>query len=56
MKGDRRINQTKLLEKRKMILAALTSAVEDIPYHDTNDYEPVQLDGEYYSLTPEEVA
>jgi hypothetical protein len=55
MKGDRRIHQVKLLEKRKMILAALTSAVEDIPYHDNNDYESVHLDGEYYSLTQEEV-
>ena len=55
MKGDKRINPAKLLEKRKKILAALTSAVEDIPYSNDNYDEPVQLDGEYYSLTPEEV-
>jgi hypothetical protein len=55
MKGDRRINPAKLLEKKKMILAALTSAVEDIPHSDNNDDKPVQLDGEYYSLTQEEV-
>ena len=38
-----------------MILAALASAVEDIPYHGIKDYDPVRLDGEYYSLTLEEV-
>jgi len=55
MKGDKLLNQARLLEKRKMILAALTSAVEEMPYHDNNDGESVQLDGEYYSLTQEEV-
>jgi hypothetical protein len=55
MKGDRYVNQVTLMEKRKIILAALTSAIEDIPYPDENDNEADQVDGEYYSLTHEEV-
>jgi hypothetical protein len=55
MKGDRYVNQVTLMEKRKIILAALTSAIEDVTYPDGSDNEADQVDGEYYSLTHEEV-
>jgi len=55
MKGDRHVNQSELMEKRKMILAALTSAIEDIAYPDDSVNQPVQVDGEYYSLKQEEM-
>lgn len=36
-------------------MAALTSAIEDVTYPDRSDNEADQVDGEYYSLTHEEV-
>lgn len=55
MRSGRHANQTELVEKRKIILAALTSAIEDMSYPDENFNADVPVDGEYYSLTPEEV-
>lgn len=55
MRSGRHPNQTELVEKRKIILAALTSAIEDVSYPDENLDIDVPLDGEYYSLTQEEV-
>ena len=55
MKGGRHVNQAKLMEKRKIILAALTNAIEDLSYPDDSDNEPAQVDGEYYSLKQEEM-
>lgn len=55
MKGDRYVDQVTLIEKRKIILAALTSAIEDVPYSGENNSEADQVNGEYYSLTHEEV-
>ena len=55
MKGDRYVNQVTLMEKRKIILAALTSAIEDVTYPNESNDEADQVDGDYYSLTHEEV-
>jgi hypothetical protein len=55
MKGDRYVNQVTLMEKKKIILAALTSVIEDVTYPGGSDCEADQVDGEYYSLTHEEV-
>lgn len=55
MKGSRQISQSERLEKRKVILAALTRATEGIPPLDNDFGEGEENAGEYYSLSQEEV-
>jgi hypothetical protein len=55
MKNERHISQAELVEKRKLILAALTSAIEDFSSSEKSSNEPAQGCGEYYSLTQEEM-
>lgn len=55
MKSEKHINRTELTEKRKLILAALTSAIEELPSTDKSCEESAPDAGEYYSLTQEEM-
>lgn len=55
MKSERHINQAELTEKRKLILAALTRAIEDYSDAGNSGNESAQSAGEYYSLKQEEM-
>lgn len=54
MRNGRHPNHLEQLEKRKVILAALTKATEEALAPDNGSIENDEVAGEYYTLTQEE--